>query len=169
MRHWLCWALVLVMLGMAQAQSASAQTPKRIDGQGDWTVYEVTDSRGRVCYLASEPSNQTGNYSRRDNPAVLVVRLPGKTGEYATVHPGYPYRKDSKVKVTIEGRDFELFTDGEHAFTYDADDESIVEAMKRGGTMTVRGTSTKGTYSLDTYSLKGFTAALDAMRGACVK
>lgn len=169
MRHWLRGALVFMMLAMAGATSARAQTPKLIGNHGDWTVYEVTDSRGRVCYLASEPANQTGNYSRRDNPAVLVVRLPGKSGEYVTVHPGYPYRKDSKVKVTVEGRGFELFTDGEHAFTYDADDEAMVAAMKRGSSMTVRGTSTKGTYSLDTYSLKGFTAAMDAMRAACVR
>jgi hypothetical protein len=31
----------------------------------------------------------------------------------------------------------------------------------------VRGTSTKGTYSLDTYSLLGFTAAYQAMTDAC--
>jgi invasion protein IalB len=169
MRHWLRWALVCVMLAVARAPSAAAQTPKLIGSHGDWTVYEVTDNRGRVCYLASEPSNQTGNYSRRDNPAVLVVRLPGKPGEYVTVHPGYPYKKDSKVKATVDGRNFELFTDGEHAFTYDADDQKVVDAMKSGSSMTVRGTSTRGTYSLDTYSLKGFTAAYDAMRGACVK
>ena len=51
---------------------------------------------------------------------------------------------------------------------YDADDRALVEAMKRGSSMTVRGTSTRGTYSLDTYSLKGFTAAIEAMRDACV-
>lgn len=169
MRHWLRWALVLVMLAAIQIPSASAQAPKRIGGQEAWTVYEVTDSRGRVCYLASEPASQSGNYSRRDDPAVLVVRLPGKTAEYATVHPGYPYKKDSKVEVAIDGRKFQLFTDGEHAFTFDADDKAIVEAMMRGSSMTVRGTSTRGTYSLDTYSLKGFTAALEAMRAACVK
>jgi hypothetical protein len=33
--------------------------------------------------------------------------------------------------------------------------------------MTVRGTSTLSTYSLDTYSLLGFTAAYDAMVEAC--
>ena len=85
------------------------------------------------------------------------------------VHPGYAYKKDSKVKVTFEGRGFDLFTDGEHAFSFDADDRALVDAMKRGSSMTVRGTSTRGTYSLDTYSLKGFTAAIDALRAACVK
>ena len=39
--------------------------------------------------------------------------------------------------------------------------------MKRGTDMTVRGTSTRNTFSLDTYSLLGFTAAYDAMIEAC--
>ena len=41
--------------------------------------------------------------------------------------------------------------------------------MKRGSTMTVRGTSVRDTFSMDTYSLTGFSAAYDAMRDACAK
>ena len=92
----------VVMLAMVPATAGARPQTRRssISNHGDWTVYEVTDSRGRVCYLASEPANQTGNYSRRDNPAVLVVRLPGKPpSEQVSVHPGYPYKKDSKVEV----------------------------------------------------------------------
>ena len=42
-----------------------------------------------------------------------------------------------------------------------------IAAMKDGSDMTVRGTSTLDTFSLDTYSLLGFTAALEALRDAC--
>ena len=171
MRHSLRWVMMLFALAAVVPLPARAQTgaavPKQISAHRDWSVYEVTDNRGRFCYLASEPTAQSGNYSRRDQPAALIVRLPGQSGEYLTVHPGYAYRKDSKVRVTVDGRGFELFTDGEDAFSYDADDQTIVTAMKRGSSMTIRGTSTRGTYSLDTYSLSGFTAAYDAMRSAC--
>ena len=50
---------------------------KQISVHKDWAVYEVTDNRGRICYIASEPKEQSGNYSRRDPPALLVARLPG--------------------------------------------------------------------------------------------
>lgn len=171
MRQSLRWVVMLLAVLLAAPQAGHAQTsaavPKQVSVHRDWSVYEVTDNRGRFCYLASEPTAQSGNYSRRDPPAALIVRLPGQSGEYLTIHPGYAYRKDSKVRVTVDGRPFELFTDGEDAFSFDADDEAIIAAMKRGSSMTVRGTSTRGTYSLDTYSLSGFTAAYDAMRGAC--
>lgn len=170
------WVLVIVMMPLVDVVAAAAQTPasapvpKLISSHRDWTVYEITDSRGRVCYLASEPTNQTGNYSKRDNPAALVVRLPGKAqGEYVSIHPGYPYKKASTVDLKVGGRTFELFTEGEQAFSRDADDDAVIGAMKSGSTMTVRGTSMKGTYSLDTYSLNGLTAAYEAMRAACPK
>jgi hypothetical protein len=61
-----------------------------------------------------------------------------------------------------------LFTRGEHAWTKSREaDEALINAMKRGSNMTVRGTSAKRTYSLDTYSLLGFTAAYQAMVDAC--
>jgi hypothetical protein len=113
--------------------------------------------------------NQEGNYAKRGNPAVLVARLPGDPpGEQVSVQPGYAYRKGSMVEVKVEGRNFQLFTQGEHAWARtDADDKALIEAMRRGSDMTVRGTSVRDTFSLDTYSLNGFSAAYDAMRDAC--
>ena len=50
------------------------------------------------------------------------------------MQPGYAYRKDSTVEVKIDGRSFQLFTQGEHAWTRtDDDDRALIEAMKRGG------------------------------------
>ena len=81
MRHLLRWGTIALTLAALPPIAALAQTaasaPKLISTHKDWSVYEVTDSRGRICYAASEPTRQSGNYSRRDQPAVLVARLPG--------------------------------------------------------------------------------------------
>jgi invasion protein IalB len=169
MRHSLRWAVTVIVASLVQAQPASAQTPKFLGNHRDWTVYEVDDGKGKICYIASEPVNQEGNYAKRGNPAVLVARLPGDPpGEQVSVQPGYAYRKGSMVEVKVEGRNFQLFTQGEHAWARtDADDKALIEAMRRGSDMTVRGTSVRDTFSLDTYSLNGFSAAYDAMRDAC--
>ena len=175
MRHSLRWAVMLLALAAVPPISAQAQTgaaaPKQISAHRDWSVYEVTDNRGRICYIASEPTAQSGNYSRRDPPAVLVARLPGTpASEEVSVQPGYAYRKNSSVDVKVDGRPFKMFTDGEHAWTRTNDeDRTLIAAMKGGVSMTVRGTSIRDTYSLDTYSLSGFTAAYDAMRAACTE
>ena len=49
----------------------------------------------------------------------------------------------------------------------DKDDATIVRSMVKGLALSVRGTSKKGTFSLDTYSLRGFSAARKAIVKAC--
>ncbi len=148
---------------------ALAQTPQFLGTYRDWNVYAFTENGEKICYMASEPKKQEGNYTRRDNPAVLVTRRPGpKVVDEVSVQPGYSYLDGSEVEVAIASNKFMLFTRGEHAWTKSEDaDKALITAMKRGTDMTVRGTSIKDTYSLDTYSLLGFTAAYDAMIDAC--
>lgn len=167
-------ALAAVLCGAMPAH-AQAPSPQLVETQRDWSVYTVEDGAGLTCYAASEPTKQDGNFSKRSSPAVMIARRPGRSaGEEVSVQPGYSYKPDSDVEVSIDGRRFALFTQNDastrdgHAWTRtEAEDKVLIEAMRSGSTMTVRGTSTRGTFSLDTYSLNGFTAAVAALRNAC--
>jgi Invasion associated locus B (IalB) protein len=150
--------------------SAAAQSPQFLGTYRDWNVYKFTDGDQTICYIASEPKKQEGNYTRRDRPALLVTRRPGsRVVDEVSVQPGYSYLDGSQVEVEVDdNRDFELFTRGEHAWTKSEQaDKELIQAMRGGSDMTVRGTSIKETFSLDTYSLLGFTAAYEAMTEAC--
>jgi invasion protein IalB len=153
--------------GPALAQAT--QPPKFISNFKDWTVYVVDGERGKVCYIASEPTKQEGNYTKRGNPAVLVARLPGdQPSDQVSVQPGYAYRKGTTVEVMVGPQKFDLFTQGEHAWARtNDDDKALIGAMRKGETMQVKGTSAKETNSSDTYSLAGFAPAYDAMKDAC--
>ena len=55
-----------------------------------------------------------------------------------------------------------------HAFAVDTKtDKALVDAMIRGARMVVKGTSSRGTKTTDTYSLKGFSAAFKTIGKAC--
>ena len=166
----------LVIIGLLVAPflaleppGAAAQTPEFLGTFRDWNVYAFSENGQRICYMASEPKKQEGNYTRRGNPAVLITRRPApQPVDEVSVQPGYSYLDQSEVEVRVGERRFNLFTRGEHAWTKSEDaDQALINAMKRGTDMTVRGTSFKNTYSLDTYSLLGFTAAYEAMLEAC--
>ena len=61
-----------------------------------------------------------------------------------------------------------MIPDGSGAWLASAADEpGFVAAMKAGKSLVVKGTSTRGTETTDTYSLAGATAALDAANKAC--
>ena len=170
MRHPLRSALALIVaVAAGGAGTALAQAPKLLANHRDWTVYEVPDPKGKVCYIASEPTKQEGTYSKRGNPAVLVALLPGEPPtEQVSVQPGYAYKRNSGVEVAIGAQRFDLFTQGEHAWARtDADDKALIGSMRRGSTMVIKGTSVRDTTSTDTYSLNGFSGAYQAMQDAC--
>ncbi len=162
-------ALLLVAALTVAAPKLFAQSPELKGTYRDWNLFVYQDKKGRICYIASEPVKMEGNYKKRGPAAVLVAQFPfAPPNIQVSVQAGYPYKKKSKVIMKIDKDSYSLFTDGENAYARTSeDDERIIAAMKKGKKMTVRGTSRKGTYSLDTYSLLGFTKAYRAMRNAC--
>lgn len=169
MRHLMICGLAIGTIAMAGHAFAEASAPKLVSTHNNWAVYSFTDSQGKTCYAATEPAKQEGNYAKRSNPALLVTRFPtSPPKEEVSVQPGYAYKDDSKAPLTVDGRSWQLFTKGEHAWaSSDKEDKAIIDAMKRGSTLVAKGSSSKGTNSTDTYSLKGFTAAYNAMVDAC--
>lgn len=160
-------AAVLALLpSLASAQNG---TPQFVETFRDWNLYSYDNGQGQVCYIASEPTKEEGNYTRRGPAAVLVAKLPmDAPNEQVSVQPGYSYLEGSNVEVTISDQTFVMFTRGEHAWAVTSDDDQkLISAMKSGSEMSVRGTSVKDTYSIDTYSLLGFTAAYQALQNAC--
>ena len=151
------------------ASTAAAASPQLLGSFRDWTLSSFDGENGKVCYITSEPTKEEGNYTRRGAPVVYVTKLPmNSPNEQVSVRSGYNYLDEGAIEVKVDGRAYEFFTQGESAWLRSpSDDEAMIGAMKRGSRMSVRGTSTKRTYSLDTYSLLGFTAAYDAMRDAC--
>ena len=159
-----CLFATLFMIGEAMAQS-----PQFLGNFRDWFLYAYDEAGGKTCYIASKPTAEAGNWNRRGPAAVLVSRLPiPDAGEQVSVQPGYPFKNNSTAELKIGNQEWRLFTQGEHAWANtDDEDAAIIRAMQRGSDMTVRGTSQLDTYSVDTYSLLGFTAAFEAMRDAC--
>lgn len=134
----------------------------------DWTAFSDGADR-RICYIGSIPKKAEGKYTQRGDTYVLATHRPKEDvfGEIS-VEAGYTYKPGSEVEVDVDGKTFKLFTQGGNAWAYDENaDQALVNAMKAGQRMIVKGTSSRGTPTTDTYSLSGFTAAFNAIDRAC--
>ena len=100
---------------------------------------------------------------------MLITHRPyNKTRNVISVFAGYPYKKASKVKASIDGNSYSLVPEDETAWTSSPTmDATMVAAMRAGKSMILRGVSGRGTRTTDTYSLKGVTAAHNAIGKAC--
>lgn len=159
----------VTLAGVAASASASAQELKHIGTKGQWLAYTFAETGGKVCYLASAPTQAEGKYSKRGDIYILVThRQSDKTRGVVSVVAGYTYAPDSQVSASIGKQKFALFTEKDRAWTSDGKvDKKLVAAMKRGMSMVVRGRSKRGTKTKDTYSLKGFAAGMKIIDKAC--
>ena len=85
-----------------------------------------------------------------------------------SVSTGYSYKVGSTATVSIDRENYKLFTQDSMAWAYDSKtDKAISQALRRGSKLVVKGRSTRGTLTTDTYGLKGSDAAYKAMGSAC--
>ncbi|MCG8510396.1 MAG: invasion associated locus B family protein [Rhodospirillales bacterium] len=161
-------AAALLLFGMSDP--ASAQNKVLIDGFNDWYAFSDIENGKTVCYMASLPQKSEGKYTQRGDTYILITHRPAeKTIGEISVRAGYTYKKGSETEARIDSnRPIKLLTNGGFSWARDVKtDRAMVAAMKAGGTLIVKGISSRGTLTTDTYSLKGFTAAYNAISKAC--
>lgn len=154
----------LLVVAAAPALAAGAGN-KLLSTHADWEAYAAGEKTQRVCYAASVPKKNDGNRETY----VSVSHRPGeKAHDVVNVAAGYKFKEQSEVELEIGTQKFKLFTAGDGAWAKDAaTDKAIVDAMRRGNALVVRGTPAKGKPTEDSYSLSGFSAAYAAIGKAC--
>jgi invasion associated locus B (IalB) protein len=145
----------------------------RVAAYTDWSVFEA--SGPTQCWSVSGPKEtvitENGKLvtAQRGDILLFVSYIPGSNVKgQVSFAGGYRFRDGSTVSLDIGGTKFELFTDGEMAWSAsDADDAKIVTAMKRGAEAIVIGFSSRGKKTEDRFSLFGFTAAVEEAEKRC--
>lgn len=160
-------AVLLVGLCIAPGQGAD----RSLGTFESWSAISYSEDKRPVCMMWSQPEKSEGDYTRRGDVFVFITHRPGDDEiNKVRFETGYTFEKSSEVAVDIDGKKFRLATDNSTAWTMDPGDNALmVSAMRAGDKMVARGTSSRGTLTTDTYSLRGFTAAHNAINKACRK
>jgi hypothetical protein len=143
----------------------------------DWSAHQFTEEGQGFCLMWTQPKKSAGKYSRRGEIYATVAHRPAqqKFG-VVTFEMGYPFAPGKELSVSIDGGSAIRIPADEDE---DSEDESImwhasaevnrrlVGAMREGLAMVATGRSKRGTKTVDTYSLHGFSAAYQAISRAC--
>ncbi|WP_255471044.1 invasion associated locus B family protein [Paracoccus sp. M683] len=152
----------------AQAQ----ETTNVVATEGDWTVFAMDSPK--ECWAVSPPTSTKNTDAQgnakdvtRGDIRLYVAYRPGQEGEIS-FSGGYPFAPDSTVEVAVAGQKFNLFTEGESAWTGSpAEDGKLIGALRAGSSAVITGRSSRGTVTADTFSLSGITAATNTARERC--
>ena len=150
------------------AAPAAAADPRHLGTFKDWNAFAFEEKGQKVCYISSQPKKTEPKAKRGDIYALVTHRPSEKTLDVVSIIVGYPFKKGSEAEVSVDGKEFKLFTDGETAWARDAEsDRAVTAALRDGKQMVVKGVSGRGTRTTDTYSLAGVGQAYDAINEAC--
>jgi len=171
LRLGLCAAALLAMDTQSHAQGASVKREHLGDFK-DWSTFKDQPENAQpICYMISQPKagESTPEGADRRNAFVMISHWPGRQ-EYGVVrlNSGFDYRRGAAVLLSVDGRTYELYGDGQDAWTFGLDDDAkIVKSMKRGLKAEVSSKAARGFDATDVFSLQGFTAAYNRISEAC--
>ena len=175
--------------GLARAQSAPPKGPAKpaaakpepaiaggveptLIGQfGTWGAYTATPNGKKVCFALAKPSSSKTNPPNRPrDPAYAFVstRPSEKVVNEVSIMIGYTLKPGSESTLEVGGASYALYTQGDGLWIKNAaEEERMVDAMRKAADATVKGVSATGTETTDVFSLKGLSQALDRLAQDC--
>jgi Invasion associated locus B (IalB) protein len=153
------------------APAVGGVQPTLLGMYGDWGAYSASPSGKKICFALAKPSNsQTVPANRpRDSAYLFVSSRPAeKVKDEVSIIIGYGFKPNTEAEIELGGANFAMYTQNDGAWVKNAAEETrLVDAMRKGGDATIKGTSAKGTATTDVFSLKGLAQALDKVGEEC--
>jgi len=165
--------LSIAALMLAATGAVAQESTNRVAANTDWSVF--VEDNPKECWSVSKPKETVNTkngrvvaVNRGDILLFVSYRPAASVSGEVSFTGGYPFKPQSTVSLTVGADTFQLFTDGEWAWSKSPEDDAkIIAAMKKGADAVLVGESSRGTRTEDKFSLLGFTAAVDDAAARC--
>jgi hypothetical protein len=174
-----------------------ASKPALVATFGDWNVFVGQVGKGRICYTLAQPKSREPASLTRDPGYAFISDRPaegvrnevsfimgfdvsgGDTAEAgADAKPGEKPASKSSAKskasaslapvALVDQSPFEMLSKGGNLWVKNAAKESsLIAEMRKGVKLVIKAASLRGHQSIDTYSLTGFSPAMDRLQKEC--
>jgi hypothetical protein len=155
----------------AATAAAGGAEPNLIGQFGTWGAYSAMPNGKKVCFALAKPSSSKTNPPNRPrDPAYAFVstRPAERVVNEVSIMIGYALKPGSESSLEVGGASYAMYTQGDGLWIKNAaEEERMVDAMRKSADATVKGVSAKGTETTDTFSLKGLSQALDKLAQDC--
>jgi hypothetical protein len=161
-----------------ETKPADVKPPAAVGGEptligqfGTWGAYTATPNGKKVCFALAKPSSSKTNPPNRPRDtayAFVSTRPAEKVVNEVSIMIGYMLKPGSESTLEVGGAAYAMYTQGDGLWIKNAaEEERMVDAMRKAPDVVIKGVSTKGTETTDTFSLKGLSQALDRLAQDC--
>ena len=135
----------------------------------NWHTYKMEDGGKIACFAMSSPEERLpANVNHGAVFFIVTNWVTDNTSGEPSVITGYSFKEDSAVTLEVGSSKWNMFTYEKGAWLRTTDEEkALINAMKRGSSMRVKGTSARGTATEYRISLSGITAAIQDIDTNC--
>ncbi len=141
---------------------------------GDWGAYTAAPGGRKVCFALSKPtSSQDSPANRRTAANAVYMFISSRPSEkvkdeISLLVTGYAFKASTDASFAVGSANFPMYTQNDGAWVKNAADEArMIDAMRKGADVVIKGTTSRGTQTTDTFSLKGLSQALDRVGQEC--
>jgi hypothetical protein len=146
---------------------ANAQ-PTLLGQYDNWGAYWAAPDGRKICFAAARPGGSQSNRSRHPTYFFITSRPHDKIKDEVSAILSFPLKSSSDATASIGGKHFVLAAQADGVWVKNtADEMKLIEAMRKGGELVLKGTTDRGLQSTDTFSLKGLPQALDRIAREC--
>jgi len=150
---------------------AGGSEPTLIGQFGTWGAYTAVPNGKKICFALAKPSSSKTNPPNRPRDpayAFISTRPAERVVNEVSVMIGYTLKAGSESTLEVGGASYSMYTQGDGIWIKNAaEEERMVEAMRKASDLTIKGVSAKGTETVDVFSLKGLSQALDRIAQDC--
>ena len=172
MTSWMIRTMAAALMTVTASTAFAQESTNLVATNTDWSVF--TEESPKECWGVSKPKETVNSRDgqpvsvRRGDILLFVTFRPGSAAAEISFSGGYPFAPGSTVNADIDGTKFDMIVDGEWAWPGTPEDDSaMLAAMKKGTGAVFTARSGKGTQTKDTFSLRGFTAAMTDAEKRC--
>lgn len=177
-------ALLLACAGLAlssaaalaqRARPAPAAAPAGqgqamlLESAGKWQAFSSQQGRAKVCYALSKAESRSPANLRDVEGLLFVATRPGEgvRNEISFVM-NFDLKEDVEHQAVIGSERFALVAKGKNMWLKNpAEEPRMLDSLRRGADLEVKGTSRRGNPTSDKYSLAGMTQTVKRAEDAC--
>jgi len=171
-----------------------ASKPSLVATFGDWNVFVGQVGKGRICYALAQPKSREPASLTRDPGYAFISDRPAEgvrnevsfimgfdispgpgTASKSEAKPASKSRHKAKtsaglapVALVDDSASFEMLPKGGDLWVKNAaKEDALIAEMRKGSKLAIKAASLRGNQSIDTYSLAGFSQAMERLQKEC--
>lgn len=158
---------------LAPAQTLAGATAVLLGQFGDWGAYTHVQNGRRKCFALSKRVSRQSDQTKslgKDTFLLIDNRPSENVWNEISVTMDYTFGSNSGATIQIDNATFTMYTQGDGAWIKNAVNEEarVLNLMRGTASIIIKGTSARGTKTVDQYSALGIGQAIDRAKRECL-